>query len=228
MNRVQISFAYRVVMFVAAPFVRWWGRLEVVGAEILPLSGPTLIVANHDSYWDPVVIGMAGLKRRQICALAKASLWDNKLVGKVLDAMGQIPIQRGRGDTQALDAAIRELRTGTCIGVFPEGTTSRGRVTRARSGAGWLALAVPDTKVVCVRVTGAVDMVRFPKRPRVRVEFFEPSGGQPTPGESALAMMRRMTAETRVGAPYEVPGRRKRAEQHRKAIAAAAAEKSAS
>ncbi|MEO6886641.1 MAG: lysophospholipid acyltransferase family protein [Jatrophihabitantaceae bacterium] len=227
MSRVQISFAYRVVMFVAAPFVRLWGRLEVSGADTLPLSGPTLIIANHDSYWDPVIIGTAGLKRRQICALAKASLWDNKLVGAVLNGMGQIPIQRGRGDTQALDAAIRELRNGTCIGVFPEGTTSRGRVTRARSGAGWLALAVPETKVVCARVTGAVDIVRFPKRPRIRVEFFEPSSGQPKSGESAIAMMKRMIAETRIGAPYEVPGRRKRAQGHRKAIAAAAAEKSA-
>jgi 1-acyl-sn-glycerol-3-phosphate acyltransferase len=222
MSHVEISLAYRVVMAVAAPFVRWWGRLEVLGADTIPLNGPTLIVANHDSYWDPVVIGLAGLHHRQIRALAKASLWNNPMVGRVLDGMGQIPIQRGRGDTQALDSAIRELRNGACIGVFPEGTTSRGVPTRAHSGAGWLALAVPETKIVCVRVTGTVDVIRFPKRPRIKVEFFEPAGGQPAPGESALAMMRRMTAEIRAGAPYEVPGRRKRAARHRAAIAAAA------
>ena len=47
-------------MAVLAPVIRWWGRLEVIGEEHLPTAGPTLLVGNHDSYWDPVAIGMAG------------------------------------------------------------------------------------------------------------------------------------------------------------------------
>jgi 1-acyl-sn-glycerol-3-phosphate acyltransferase len=217
-SKPKISLTYRVVMAVAAPIVRWWGRLEVVGEQFLPESGPTLLMFNHDSYWDPVVVGLAGLRRRQICALAKSSLWKHKPVAWVLDGMGQIPIVRGRGDTQAMDVAITALRDGACIGVFPEGTTSRGMVTRPHSGAGRLALAVPETHVVCGRVLGAVDIVRFPRRPRLRVEFFEPQGGQPQPGESAIGLTRRAMAEVRAEAPYVVYGRKKKAAQLMRAI----------
>jgi len=203
---------YRVVMAVATPVVRWWGRLEVIGDWFLPESGPTVLLANHDSYWDPVVVGVAAIRRRQVRALAKSSLWRVRPLAWVLDHMGQIPIERGRGDTKALAAAIERLRAGACIGVFPEGTVSEGRTLRALSGAGRLALAVPDCRVVCVAITGAVDIVRFPKRPRLRVEFFEPADGQPRDGESAVSLTRRTMAEIRATAPPAVAGRRRRAD----------------
>jgi len=167
---------YRLVMAVCAPLVRWWGRLEVSGLEHLPSSGPVLIAGNHDSYWDPVAIGEAGLKRRQIRALAKSSLWKNPVLGKILDGMGQIPIDRGKGDSGALDRAIDELRAGACIGIFPEGTRSRGRELRARSGFGRIAKAVPEAQIVSCTVQGTVDIARFPRRPRIRVCFFTPAG----------------------------------------------------
>jgi 1-acyl-sn-glycerol-3-phosphate acyltransferase len=223
MGNEQMSRTYRIVMAIATPIVRRWGRLEVVGEELIPLSGPTLLISNHDSYWDPVVIGVAGRNRRQICALAKSTLWKNKIVGRVLDGMGQIPIERGRGDTQALDAAIKKLGDGACIGVFPEGTISRGVKMRAHSGAGRLALAVPETVLVCAAVTGSVDLVRFPKRPRVTVTFFEPGEGQAQPGESSIRLTKRTTAEIRLRAPYALPGRRKTAEKLRRLAAEQAA-----
>src|SRR4051794_35785601 len=195
-------------MSAAWPVVRWWGRLQVVGEHLLPASGPLLLIANHDSAWDPVVIGVAALRRRQIRALAKVSLWKVRALGRILDGMGQIPIDRGRGDAAALSAAIDQLRAGACIGVFPEGTISRGEPLRPRSGAGRLAQAVPGIHVLCVAVTGAVDVVRFPKRPRIRVEFFAPAAGPPEPGETAIGVTKRVMAEVRAKAPYAVPGRR--------------------
>src|SRR5664279_2982063 len=122
--------------------------------------------------------------------------------------MGQIPIERGRGDTQALSTAIDRLNDGACVGVFPEGTRSRGEPLRALSGAGRLAQSVPDAWVVCVRVIGAVDIARFPKRPRIRVEFFEPAEGQAQPDESPMKLSKRWMAEIRSGAPYVAFGRK--------------------
>jgi 1-acyl-sn-glycerol-3-phosphate acyltransferase len=206
-----ISRTYRVVMAVLAPIVRWWGRLEVAGEEHLPVAGPTLLVGNHDSYWDPVAIGMAGRKRRQIRALAKSTLWNFPGLAPLLNAMGQVPIERGKGDAKALEAAIETLRGGGCIGVFPEGTISRGKVLRARSGAGRLALAVPEAQLVSVTVTGTVDIVRFPKRPRIRVEFFRPEAGQPAEGEEAKVLAVRLMAEIRERAPIALPGRKRTA-----------------
>lgn len=197
-------------MAFATPIVKWWGRLEVVGISLVLAEGPTLLMANHDSAWDPVVIGVAG-GRRQIHGVAKSSLWRPRVLGWVLDHMGQIPIDRGRGDLAALSAAITVLGEGRCVGVFPEGTVSRGRTLRALSGAGRIALAVPGTTVLGVRVTGAVDIVRFPRRPRIKVEFFDP--GQPADGESAIVLTRRVMREVRRGAPAAVPGRRRKAEE---------------
>src|ERR1700749_4181890 len=170
----RIPPAYRSVMIAWTPGVKWWGRLRVSGLEVLPLQGPLLVVGDHDSYWDTVATGIAALPRRQIRALAKSSMWKNRLLGTVLTGMGQIPIERGSRDSGALDRAIEELRNGACIGIYPEGTRSLGRVLRARSGIGYLARAVPQATIVGVACTGTVAIPRFPRaRPHVRVEFFE-------------------------------------------------------
>ncbi|MDQ6774746.1 MAG: 1-acyl-sn-glycerol-3-phosphate acyltransferase [Actinomycetota bacterium] len=210
---------YSTVMAVTSPAIRGWGQLEVSGLDQLPTKGPTLVIGNHDSYWDPVAIGVAGRPRRQIRALAKSTLWKAAPVGWILDGMGQIPIVRGGGDTQALDVAIRELAEGACIGVFPEGTISRGTRLRARSGAGRLALAVPEAQIVCVTVQGTVDIVRVPKRPSIRVEFFAPSGGSARPGETASELIVRVMEEIRARAPIAIPGRRRTAARYRAAAA---------
>jgi 1-acyl-sn-glycerol-3-phosphate acyltransferase len=202
-------------MAVATPVVRWWGRLEVVGDRLVPTDAPTILMVNHDTAWDPVVVGVA-LRHRQIRALAKSSLWKSKPMAWVLDHMGQIPIERGRADIAALAVAIEHLQRGACIGIFPEGTVSRGRTMRFLSGGGRLCLAVPNTRVLGVRVTGAVDIVRFPRRPHVRVEFFEPSAGQPKPQESPVVLTRRVMTEVRAGAPPALPGRAKKKAKFRR------------
>jgi len=184
--------------------VRGWGRLEVAGLEHLPGTGPVLLAGNHDSYWDPVVIGIAALGRRQIRALAKASLWKVRGLAPLLEGMGQIPIDRGAGDAGALDRAERELRAGACIGVFPEGTRSLGRKLRARSGFGRLAELVPEAQIACCTVQGTTDLPKFPRRPRIRVEFFTPAEGGLRAGESAAELSVRLLAEIRSRAP--IPG----------------------
>jgi len=213
-----VSRTYRFAMAVCAPILRWWGRLEVSGEEHLPTAGAALVIANHDSYWDPVAIGVAGRRRRQIRALAKSTLWKIKPLAPILNGMGQVPIVRGTGDTGALDRAIEHLRAGECIGVFPEGTISRGATLRARSGFARLAEAVPEAVIVSCTVTGTVDIVRFPKRPRIRVEFFPPAG-PPQPGESPAELSVRLTSEIRRRAPIAVAGRKRTARRYLEAVA---------
>lgn len=196
---------YRVALGVTRPLVRWWGRLEVTGAELLPDTGPVLLALNHDSNWDPVAVGIAGLPRRQIKALAKASLWKNPALGWLLSQMGQIPVQRGEGDTAAMDRAIAELRAGACLGIFPEGTRTRGRTLRARSGFGRLAQAVPEALVLCVAVERASTVTRLRPRPHVRVTFFRPAGGGLRPDETPADLSVRLLAEIRARVPIPNP-----------------------
>src|SRR5947209_6068878 len=167
-------------------------------------------IGNHDSWWDTIAIGAAALPRRQIRALAKSSLWKYRPVGRVLDGMGQIPIDRGKGDVGALERAIEELRAGACIGIFLEGTRSKGRELRARSGFGRIAQAVPEAEIVLCTVVGTTDVARFPKRPDLRVRFFPPAGGGLQPGEEVSAFTARLLAEIRAEAPRVAHGRRAR------------------
>jgi 1-acyl-sn-glycerol-3-phosphate acyltransferase len=199
---------YRAAMAVCKP-VALWGRLQVEGLQALPESGPVLVIGNHDSHWDPLMVGIAAIRRRQIKALAKAELWDVRGLAPILNGMGQIPIERGAGDAGALGRAIEELQRGACIGVFPEGTRSRGKVLRARSGVGRLALEVPETKLVCVAIEGTSDLTGFPKRPRLRIRFFEPAGGQAQPGEEAGELAVRLLAEIRALVPPSISARKR-------------------
>ncbi|MGN6608741.1 MAG: lysophospholipid acyltransferase family protein, partial [Jatrophihabitans sp.] len=206
----QFTRAYRVVLAVATPIMRW-ARLRVTGVDLLPRTGPVLLVADHDSYWDPIAIAVAARRTRQIHALSKSTLWRNKVVGAFMTDMGHIPVERGVNNDAALERAIEALRAGACIGIFPEATRSLGRPRRARSGIGRMAELVPEAQIVCVRTNGSTDVVRLPKRPLVTVEFYRPRGGGLAPGESAGDFAQRLVDELRERAPYEVPGRRRTA-----------------
>ncbi len=202
----RLTFAYRLAMAASTPGVRWWGRLQVEGLEHLPLEGPVLLAGNHDSYWDPVAIGLAGMPRRQIRALAKAELWKTPGLGPILNGMGQIPIRRGSADSGAMDRAIEALRGGACIGVFPEGTRSQGRELRARSGFARLAEAVPEAQIRACTVVGTTDIPHFPRdRPQVKVRFFVPRAD---PADTA-ALPAAVLAELRAEAPRIKAGRRR-------------------
>jgi 1-acyl-sn-glycerol-3-phosphate acyltransferase len=204
----HLTKTYRFALGICIPTVRWWGRLEVRGLEHVPPSGPLIVASNHDSYWDPVVVGIAALRLRQIRALSKSSLWKVKGLNLVLDGMRQIPVVRGTKDRDALDRAMSELRGGSCVGIFPEGTRSLGRRLRARSGIGRMAAAVPEATIVLAAVSGTTDIARFPRRPRLKVTFLEPCGGQMRPGEDPTDLAVRVVEELREHAPISAAGRR--------------------
>ncbi len=194
-------------MAAVRPAIRGWGRLEVEGLEAMPERGPMLLAGNHDSWWDTVTIGVAARERRQIFALAKAELWDTPGLGRLLDSMGQIPIDRGAGDAGALEQAIVALREGACVGIFPEGTRAKGKELRARSGIGRLAAAMPEAEIVLCTASGTADFVRFPRRPKTRVEFFRPRGGALADGEEPSDFSARLLAEIRERVPPQRFGR---------------------
>ncbi len=179
--------------------------MKTVGAEIVPESGPLLLVPNHDSQWDPVVVAVALRKRRKLRFLARANLWKIPGLGPILYGIGQIPIQRGAGDAGALDEAAAALRDGAAICVFPEGKLSGGQRLRARSGVGRLAGWCPEARLVLCTVQGTTDYGRFPRRPRVRVSFFEPANGQPRSDEEPGELAERLLDEIRERVPPAPP-----------------------
>ncbi|OLR91956.1 lysophospholipid acyltransferase family protein [Actinokineospora bangkokensis] len=114
-----------------------WHHLERV-----PRTGPVVLVANHSSLVEPQLI--FGMLPRRAVFLVKSELFTGPL-GWALRGLGQIPVRRGTPDRAPLMAAVRVLRGGGLVGVFPEGTRGAGDVDAAEQGAAWL-----------VRTTGAV------------------------------------------------------------------------
>ena len=114
--------AYGVLRAVLGPPIRavWGARAE--GAR-LP-AGPLVVVSNHDSLGDPFFLGIA--VDRPLRFVAKQELWANRIVGRVLDGLGGIPVRRGRGDLDAMAAASEALRTGAVVAMFPQGTVLGG------------------------------------------------------------------------------------------------------
>lgn len=119
-------------------FLKLYNRLEVRGAAHIPATGGVLLVANHVSFLDPPALGCAA-RHRVVRYMARDTLFENPLFGRLLRNVAAVPISRDRGDIGALKKAIAVLKAGDCLGLFPEGTrSSDGRLHPAKSGVGFL------------------------------------------------------------------------------------------
>jgi len=114
-------------------------RIEVVGGEHIPASGPAILAANHESLADPFFVGVATM--RPIHWMAKAELWQNRFLAAIMDWFETFPIERGGGDSNALRHGVKLLEEGALLGIFPQGTSRPYRNRPYMRGAARLALA---------------------------------------------------------------------------------------
>ncbi len=151
-------------------------RRREAGWEHVPLTGPVILAANHDSLMDPPLVGASC--PRPISYLARESLFANPLFGWVLRRVGSVPVDRDGASGKGLKTILERLLEGDGIILFPEGTRSTdGRLQRGRPGIGLVVLK-SGAPVVPVRVFGTFEAFgRHRKVPRwspVAVRFGEP------------------------------------------------------
>ena len=113
-------------------------KVEVNGADRIP-DGPVILVANHESVFDPWILALA--TPRPVRYMAKAELWKHRLVGAAMESFGAFPVERGTGDTTALTRAAELLRQGNVLGIFPQGTSRQGVQRPYHRGAARLAMS---------------------------------------------------------------------------------------
>ena len=121
------------------PIATWLYRVELVGVERIPASGPAILVANHESLFDPWILALA--TPRPIRYMAKSELWRHRTVGTVMESFGAFPVERGAGDAAAMSRAAQLLEQGQLLGLFPQGTSKTHSPRRYHRGAARLALA---------------------------------------------------------------------------------------
>lgn len=115
-------------------------RFDIQGTEHVPARGGAVLVSNHISYLDFIFTGFAARPaKRLVRFMAKDSVFRHKVSGPLMRAMKHIPVDRSRGE-HAYAHALKALRSGEVIGVFPEATISRSFALKEfKSGAARLA-----------------------------------------------------------------------------------------
>ena len=141
----------RVVCRFVFTILRNW---EVNGQENLPASGGVVIVSNHTSLWDSVIVGACF--NRQISYMAKEELYNQNIFFTwLIKQLGTFPVKRGSSDRAAIKFALSYLESGNIIALFPEGTRSKsGDLQEARNGAALLAIKA-GVPVLPVGIIGA-------------------------------------------------------------------------
>lgn len=163
-NSEPVSRLYRPVVGAVDLLLRVATRRRYAGLDRIPASGAAVVVCNHLSVADPLVLGTAVHRAgRDAAFLAKAEVFAVPLLGPLLRRTGQIPVRRGSADAaRALDPALAALRAGRLVALYPEGRITTDPDYRpmpdARTGAVRLALAA-GCPVVPVAQWGAHRLV---------------------------------------------------------------------
>src|SRR5262249_22164602 len=96
--------------------------LRTVGRTNVPSSGPALLIANHQSYLDPVLLGLSCL--RHLCYLARKTLFRHALFRMLIRSLNAVPIDQDGVGKEGIKTVLEQLRQGRVVVVFPEGERS--------------------------------------------------------------------------------------------------------
>ena len=160
---------------VAQALLRAWYSLELHGVERVPRTGPVVMAANHVGWIDGPLLAICS--PRPVHALTKQEMFSHGL-GGFLAASGQIPLDRFHVDVAAIRIALRTLKEGRAVGVFPEGTRGAGDMSSPRAGAAYLALVtgapVVPVSFLGTRMPGGSDGSIPPRGSRIAMTFGDP------------------------------------------------------
>ncbi|MGB9303774.1 MAG: 1-acyl-sn-glycerol-3-phosphate acyltransferase [Mycobacterium sp.] len=118
-------------------------KITVTGVENLPTSGGAVLAINHTGYMDFMLAGLPYYQQgqgRKVRFMAKQEVFDNKLTGPIMRSLRHIPVDRQSG-AASYEAAVRNLKDGELVGVYPEATISRSfEIKEFKSGAARMAV----------------------------------------------------------------------------------------
>jgi 1-acyl-sn-glycerol-3-phosphate acyltransferase len=116
-------------------------RLKITGQEHIPAQGPFIVVLNHLSAIDPLLLFGLMPARLEMAGMAAMSHRNDFFIGWVVNHAGAIWVRRGKVDRRALREALEALASGRPIGLSPEGTRSKtGALIEAKKGTAFLAI----------------------------------------------------------------------------------------
>ena len=134
------SLLWRCLQGVARLLTTTLYDLHVYGLHHVPRTGGVLVVSNHQSYLDPIMVAVR--LPRAMSFLAQSNLFKNPAFALLIRSLNAFPIQQGKGDVGAMKQTIKLLKDGALLNIFPEGH---------RSGDGRLQAVQPGVALVIKR-----------------------------------------------------------------------------
>jgi 1-acyl-sn-glycerol-3-phosphate acyltransferase len=154
--------------------------LRTEGRHRVPKTGPALLIANHQSYLDPVLIGLAS--RRHLCYLARKTLFRHPLFRLLIESLNAVPIDQEGVGKEGIRTVLEQLKAGRAVVVFPEGErTPDGSMLPLKPGI-QLLIKRSTAPIIPVGIAGAYDALPRWRPYPVLSPFFWP------PGKSAIAV----------------------------------------
>ena len=133
---------YAVIYTIIWPFFNLVHPHRAIGREHIP-EGGVLVCGNHTSLSDPLFLAFAFHKKYQLRPMAKAELLRVPFIGWILKRVGVFGVERGKSDVGAIKQAMKYLKEGEKVLLYPEGTrvrASRGEESEPKTGAAMLAV----------------------------------------------------------------------------------------
>jgi 1-acyl-sn-glycerol-3-phosphate acyltransferase len=174
------------------PLTRAAFDVRVSGEKNVPVNGGLVVAANHRSYLDPPLLGT--WFPRTIHFMAKQDLFEMFILGRLIRAVHAFPVDRDRADLGSIRQALRILKSGDVVGIFPEGTRNVSGEAKARGGAVLLA-ATAHCPIVPVALVNTQYAVRRLRASKVEVRIGEPIVLQGSERKATKAEIEKWTAD---------------------------------
>ena len=170
---------YKVIRFIGYVLTLLFWPIKIKGQKNLNKESSLILAANHVSYLDPIVLGVA--VRRKIYFIAKKEVFNIPILGFIIRSLGAIPVDRKKPNPVSIKKTFLVLKKGNILGIFPEGTRSlNGKLLDFNIGLIKIALKT-KSPIIPVGINGTFSIYppkaklpSFFKRKNIYINFGEP------------------------------------------------------
>ena len=141
---------YRFTKVVCNVVCKLWFKLEYYGMENLPTDRGYILLGNHQSYWDPVMMGLK--LNTTLTFMANEKLFHKPVLAPIIRGLGAFPVNLKKPDMTAIRTAKKVVKEGKVLALFPEGTRSHdGKLLKFKGGVIYIASVTGEDVVpVCI------------------------------------------------------------------------------